>query len=213
METIPCQHLVKTAIRRTVLRTADNDRFGWQHISVVRFRTRYRQVLFLRKTKIRGISELGYFHERFWVRSGGVVIVKNVVVIIGAMTDDVDIISNGCYIYLYIRIIIEISVGVIFSIVVRVAVDFVVCVVTVACIYVGVTVNSATAIQDVFSSVGASAFVGPVTDDIVGLGIAGAMIGGSRQTMDMIDTVRISGGNYFDDSCLQGVSVLVYCVD
>lgn len=94
----------------------------------------------------------------------GVVIVKKVVVIIGAMKDDVDVESHCRYIYLVVRIIIAVFVTVTYSIVVLVAVDVAVRVALVANINFGVVVANAVAIVDAVPFVGAGAFDGSVSD-------------------------------------------------
>lgn len=123
------------------------------------------------------------------VIDGDICIVKNVVVIIKAMKDDVEAVSNGRYICLVTRIIIAISIAVTVSTVVHVAVHVAVSVVNVVSIYVSVAIADAVAIPEAVTSVRANAFVGPVTDDVIGVGITGAIFGNSRLTLDMIGFV------------------------
>lgn len=163
-------------------------------------------------TIFRGVYKLGYVHDCLRVRGGGIVIAKNVVVIIGAINNDFGVVSHGRCIYLVIKIIITVSVAVTLSIVVHVSVDAAVCLGTVADIYVGVVVANTVVISDAVSLVGADGFVNPVSDDDVGAGITGTMLGGSFQAMDMIYIISISSGNYFGENSFQGVGILAYLV-
>lgn len=152
-------------------------------------------------------------HARLSISGVGVVIAKNIVALIGSTTYDVDVVSHGRFIDLDIRITITVSFAINFSIVMIITVNVAVCVATVASIYVRVTVANAVAITNAVPSIDTGAFVGTVTDDVVGAGTVSTMFSRSREMMNMISIVCISGGNYFDDCCLQSVACLVCCVD
>lgn len=107
-----------------------------------------------------------------------------------------------------IKLIITVSIAVIFSIFEYAAVDVTVCKATHTGISVGVAVANAVVIPDAVASVGAGGFCGPTNNFIFGVGIAGTMLGESRQTMEIIFTARIIDGNYFGEFCLRSIGFL-----